>query len=63
MTLLKISRNTFCELAKEQGLDLRNFNSKELHLLVQETLTSLEGLDELELEEVISVPPFSPFPQ
>jgi hypothetical protein len=63
MALLRISRNTFYELAKEQGLDLRNFDSKELHLLVSETLTSLERLDELELEEVISLPPFSPFPR
>jgi hypothetical protein len=63
MALLRISRNTFYELAKEQGLDLRNFDSKELHLLVCETLTSLERLDELELEEVISLPPFSPFPR
>jgi hypothetical protein len=63
MALLRISRNTFYELAKEQGIDLRNFNSKELHLLVHETLTSLEGLDELELEDIISVPPYFPLPQ
>jgi len=59
MAFLRISRNTFRELAKGQGVDLRNFNPKELHILVQETLKSLESLDELELENIILVSPFS----
>jgi hypothetical protein len=61
MASVKITQNAFEELAKGQGIDLKSFDLKELHIIVQETLASLESLDDLDLENTILVPSFFPF--